>query len=691
MREKLNDNPLAQAAIVGVLLVVAAAVFLMGRGRGGKEQKALPGELRRRARLSSAAPAEAGSPTDLHAAGHRHRCSTAAAKPEAVAVERAYEEGKTVALLIYRPGGHRRSPGHQGHRQSWARCPASTSSSLPPARSPATRQITGPLGVDQAPALIVVSPRRSNGGGQATASVDYGFHSPASSPRQWSMPAIAVPTSPTAQLSARRLDQMPDPTHATCALSPSPATDRCARARGCSDGRQFGRPGLTHPLGQRPQRRLRHRRDRRPRLRHRRAGRRRRSTRRARPAGRRRRCCSSRSAIDADQLSRAIAERYGLDHVDLSVYQVDMARREPALGQPPRAATRRCRSATSTRRRCWSRWPTRPTSLAVDDIQMMTGLDCRVAVAAADDIEALIGRLNTLESAVTEAVVEDEAEAEDELGRGHRASQVAPRTRRSIKLVYSILGQAVGEGASDIHFEPERGRDAGPLPRRRRAARGGARAEADGHRRRLAGEDHERPRHRREAGARRTAGSASPSRTAGSTCASPRCRPSAGEGATIRILDKEQRACARSTSSAWTATAASASRTPFGQALRRGPGHRADRLGQVDDALRGAAGAERRSRRTSSRSRTRSSTGSTGINQINVNRKAGLDFATGPALDPARRPRHRSWSARSATRETARIAIEAALTGHMVLTHAAHQRRPGRDHPADRRWASRPS
>src|SRR5215204_4348120 len=29
--------------------------------------------------------------------------------------------------------------------------------------------------------------------------------------------------------------------------------------------------------------------------------------------------------IDAEQLSRAIAERYGLDHIDLSLFQVDMA------------------------------------------------------------------------------------------------------------------------------------------------------------------------------------------------------------------------------------------------------------------------------------------------------------------------------------------------------------------------------
>ena len=71
-----------------------------------------------------------------------------------------------------------------------------------------------------------------------------------------------------------------------------------------------------------------------------------------------------------------------------------------------------------------------PTNvLAVDDIQMATGLDCRVAVAADEDIEALIGRLNTLQSAVTEAIVEERRGA----GRASPRSATcrsAPRTRR---------------------------------------------------------------------------------------------------------------------------------------------------------------------------------------------------------------------------------------------------------------------
>ena len=69
-----------------------------------------------------------------------------------------------------------------------------------------------------------------------------------------------------------------------------------------------------------------------------------------------------------------------------------------------------------------------------------------------------------------------------------------------------------------------------------------------------------------------------------------------------------------------------------------------------------------------------------GVNQMGVNRKAGLDFAVGLRsilrADPdvimvgeVRDP------------ETARIAIEAALTGHMVLTTLHTNDAPERDHP----------
>ena len=122
----------------------------------------------------------------------------------------------------------------------------------------------------------------------------------------------------------------------------------------------------------------------------------------------------SRGVIDADQLSRAIAERYGLDHVDLSAYQVDMA----AANLIPVGTARRYKAlpvgfVDKTTLLVAMADPT--NLLAVEDIEIATALGCRKAVAAEEDIESLIGRLNTLQSAVSEAVTEDQ-EAEEETG-----------------------------------------------------------------------------------------------------------------------------------------------------------------------------------------------------------------------------------------------------------------------------------
>ena len=52
-------------------------------------------------------------------------------------------------------------------------------------------------------------------------------------------------------------------------------------------------------------------------------------------------------------------------------------------GQALRGGARRSSSATAA---CSSRWPTRPTSSAIDDIALMTGYEVRPAVASREDI-----------------------------------------------------------------------------------------------------------------------------------------------------------------------------------------------------------------------------------------------------------------------------------------------------------------
>src|SRR4051794_23574215 len=156
-------------------------------------------------------------------------------------------------------------------------------------------------------------------------------------------------------------------------------------------------------------------------------------------------------AIDSEQLSGATAERYGLDYVDLTVFKVDMA----AANLISVKSARRHQAlpiAFVDEGTLLIAMADPANVLAVDDIQMGTGFNCQVAVAPSDDIDALVGKLSTLQSTVTQAIddEEEEEEAPAELTDLRASAQDAP----VVKLVNSILGQAVTEGASDIHFEP---------------------------------------------------------------------------------------------------------------------------------------------------------------------------------------------------------------------------------------------
>jgi type IV pilus assembly protein PilB len=154
--------------------------------------------------------------------------------------------------------------------------------------------------------------------------------------------------------------------------------------------------------------------------------------------------------VTADQLARAVAERFGVDHVDLTRFKVDMV---AANAIPPELAKRHMLVPVShVDEGTLLLAMVDPTNvMAIDDVAIRTGRRVRVAVASADDVSSLIGRLNRLDAAVTEAVEEDEllgVQEVTELGEGTVDTPV-------IKLVNSIIAQAVEQRASDIHLEPD--------------------------------------------------------------------------------------------------------------------------------------------------------------------------------------------------------------------------------------------
>ncbi|MFL5831818.1 MAG: GspE/PulE family protein [Solirubrobacteraceae bacterium] len=156
-------------------------------------------------------------------------------------------------------------------------------------------------------------------------------------------------------------------------------------------------------------------------------------------------------AITSEQLAHAIAERYGLDHLDLGVFKPDMA----AANLLSASAAKRYGAvpvAFVDDQTLLLAMSDPANVLAVDDIALLTRMDVKPAVASAEDIAALVSRLNRFEDAVQEAVEEGEDGAGPvEIVDLRESAEDAP----VIKLVHSIIAEAAERGASDIHFEPQ--------------------------------------------------------------------------------------------------------------------------------------------------------------------------------------------------------------------------------------------
>jgi hypothetical protein len=190
MRKALNDNPVVQVVLIGVLGVAAALLFFMNMGGSGSEE---------------AAPAAA--PTDASATAPDAAATEAATAPEAAAagagatpaapgaaeatpaagggegfvagpglpkpVVRAYDDGETVVLLVTRKAGVddkalRREVKALDGRPEVA---AFTAAAKHVARY---SRITEGVDIDRVPALIALSPKQVSEA-MPKATVAYGY------------------------------------------------------------------------------------------------------------------------------------------------------------------------------------------------------------------------------------------------------------------------------------------------------------------------------------------------------------------------------------------------------------------------------------------------------------------------------------------------------------------------------------
>ncbi len=157
-----------------------------------------------------------------------------------------------------------------------------------------------------------------------------------------------------------------------------------------------------------------------------------------------------RGAISPEGVAVALAERHGLDYVDLGIFNVDMAAAQLVTSQVAKRHDA-LPIATAGDRALLVAMSDPANVHAVDDIAILTGYQIRVAVTTSEDIANVVARLARVGDVVhdpgDEHSVSDEASVVDL----HETADDAP----VVRLVHQIVGQAVEQGASDLHLTPD--------------------------------------------------------------------------------------------------------------------------------------------------------------------------------------------------------------------------------------------
>lgn len=169
MREKLNENPLAQVAVIGVLIVLGI-VMLTSMGGGG--ESAPEGEAEAPATAEAALP-EGEATATATAAVPTSATPPPATSPPPKAVTAAYDAGETVVLLIVREGGIDDQMVKED-TSALSGVPDVALFVVPSQQIARYAAITEGAGVNRVPALVVVRPKALSKG-SPTASVTYGY------------------------------------------------------------------------------------------------------------------------------------------------------------------------------------------------------------------------------------------------------------------------------------------------------------------------------------------------------------------------------------------------------------------------------------------------------------------------------------------------------------------------------------
>jgi type IV pilus assembly protein PilB len=148
-------------------------------------------------------------------------------------------------------------------------------------------------------------------------------------------------------------------------------------------------------------------------------------------------------------LVRALAEQVGLEFVDLTEYRIDAA----ATALLPEALCRRYRALPIGEQdgKLLVAMSDPANVYALDDIRTITGRDVRPVVATANDVEQSIQKFSG-KSEQVEALASEAADALD--SEAGVTVEAAVEDAPIDKLVQAIMTQAAADRASDVHIEP---------------------------------------------------------------------------------------------------------------------------------------------------------------------------------------------------------------------------------------------
>ncbi|MBN1319705.1 MAG: Flp pilus assembly complex ATPase component TadA [Thermoleophilia bacterium] len=93
--------------------------------------------------------------------------------------------------------------------------------------------------------------------------------------------------------------------------------------------------------------------------------------------------------------------------------------------------------------------------VAIDDLRILTGFDIEPAIVTDDDIATMLGNMRPSADQITENL-EEKIEGEDDEPSNVELRDIREQVDAApvVKLVNGIMARAADEGASDIHFEP---------------------------------------------------------------------------------------------------------------------------------------------------------------------------------------------------------------------------------------------